>query len=147
MPFHGLVGQIQKVTYWPCIGLDAHNEPILDTPQELDARWDDQQQRRTDPKGNVINYDGCVAQLDRELAVHSIVWKGGFEDLLALTTLTDLRQVKAMEEAPDRKGRNVYREALFMRYHGEDTVLIPKFLTNEDSSLFLTSETGKLLVV
>jgi len=118
----------QLALLWEASGFDDYGEQKRAAQSvEINVRWVNTQTQRLDPDGNTVAVDAVVA-VDREIAVHSIMWEGGYADLWAEDAGTgtgtgsewspagDLMEVVSSHTAKDIKGRAVRRELGLKRF-------------------------------
>jgi hypothetical protein len=108
------------LVYWPFLRWDRYRNPIVDSPVELPCRWNNTRRVVVDGKGNTIAIDAEII-LDQDILVHSLVWRGKLIDWLssgsgAAQVDTSLMIVKMYEPTEDLKGREVFHNAMLMRY-------------------------------
>lgn len=99
----------QRALLWEFVRYDSHSEPVVDRPVEIWVRWNNTQSDMMDANGNKVTVDATVKS-SREIAVDSIMWEGGFDDIAGTGTgsdqvpESDLMQVKMVQESKDLRG-------------------------------------------
>lgn len=112
-----------KALLYPFVGYDDNGQPkVSATPIELDVRWEQTNREVTGPQGAPVKLD-VIVQADREIAIGSIMWRGGLADLIgaSLPPTTSLMQVISYDPAPGLKGEEEDRDVGLMRWN--DTAL------------------------
>ncbi len=92
----------RKAVYWEAAGVDGDNQPLVKEPVELTVRWVEDRRQGVGAQGQPIAID-VTLEVDRELVVGSVLWKGALADMPA--TPTGLKQVVAVSVVDDVKGR------------------------------------------
>lgn len=120
----------QKALLYPVVGIDDFGTPTRSRSGvvELDVRWVDRRSDTVDAEGNTIALDATVV-VDREIDIHSVMWKGSLEDAWELVPGTGTGtgtgvvpteghyfEVLTYNEAPDLKARAVRRTVGLRRY-------------------------------
>lgn len=119
---------LQDAVLWEATGLPGRdgNARVTDVPVPLEVRWDDSQKEMADGKGGVVKIDALV-QVDREVPLKSVVWRGLLDDLLVGTAfdLSDgpVMTVEYVNYVPDIRNRETFRELGCCRYTG----VLPKY--------------------
>ncbi len=107
----------QKAVLWPASGsFTDHGTHKLNSPVEIDVRWEDKQEEALDSLGNTITTEASVV-VDREIPVGSIIWKGAEGDLP--DPPTELKQVVTCKETPGLKARTFRRVVQLTRHSNE----------------------------
>ena len=84
---------LQKAVLLEASGVDRNGEPTVDAATEIDVRWIDGQTEALNKDGVVIGYDATVLT-SQEIALESIMWLGTEENWDALSSYSDVYQVK-----------------------------------------------------
>lgn len=115
MPPPEETGLNQRAILWEFQEHDRNGEPTVSRPVELWVRWDDTQRDMMGADGSKISVDATVVAT-QDIAVDSIMWEGGFDDVPGTGTGSDqvpessLMQVKAFSESFDARGIVSHRE-------------------------------------
>ena len=107
----------QDAVLWAYSGSDRDGDiTVSSTKIALKVRWQigKVQQRNTDSE--LVTVDG-LAVVDREIAVHSIMWKGKVAD--AVEPYSNLWEVVDYSEIPSLKANRFRRIVLLNRYSNE----------------------------
>lgn len=104
----------QTAVLWEVYAVDKFNEPLRDTPVEIDVRWNTRQSEAADAQGNRVVLD-ATAVVGRAIPVGSLMWLGELADFVGTGTGssgddTEIMEVMTYSETPDLKARNVRRE-------------------------------------
>jgi uncharacterized delta-60 repeat protein len=111
----------QKAVLWAASRHDEFGQPTVDSPAEVDVRWNTNRRESLDAQGNVIALD-ADAVVDRRIAVGSIMWLGKLVDWYSTDVNnndSELMQVKTYSETPDLKNRFARRTVGLMRHRDE----------------------------
>ncbi len=114
----------QAAVLWAATGVDAYGVPSVTpyNPIEIRVRWVGSSSEMLDPNGNVISVDS-TAKVDRDIAIGSLMWLGGLEDLSGTSGAPpeDCMYVKAQNFTKDMKIRWTHRTVGLMRRRGLPT--------------------------
>lgn len=116
MPPIEVSNRFQKVLLWTRISEDRYGIPTLNPVQEILARWENKKGEMLDDKNQVVGIDARV-HVVIALPIGSLMWEGKLSDFPSDTTsITNLMQVIACEDAKDIKGRQIRREYGLKRF-------------------------------
>lgn len=97
-------------------GVDAYGETIVESPIEIDVRWEEVSKDVQSPEHGTVHIEVEVC-VDRDIPLNSLLWLGEVADLPSpLVTLPGLKQVYSKEYIPDIKGREVSRSVNCMGF-------------------------------
>lgn len=108
---------VHKALLWEFISNDRYGNSQVSAAVEIQCRWVPKRRTIVDAQGKLVATDVTVA-VNREIPEHSIMWKGGFDDIPGTADVPDsgFMEVVAFDEADDVKGRETAREVRLMRY-------------------------------
>ena len=105
----------QKAVLWEAVGVDDYGVVTLDSPVEIDVRWQTKDIEVIDHIGRSVITEVTVV-VDREIAMGSILWKGELADI-GVADLSDLRKVVERTETPDIKAREFKRTVRLAKFN------------------------------
>lgn len=111
----------QTALLWAVIGVDAHNEPVVGLPDEIQVRWENARVQMASADGTVVTVD-ATAVVGRDVNEGSLMRLGDLEDWNGTGSNDDdngLMQVVAFSKVPDVKGRNFRRVVGMIRFRDE----------------------------
>jgi hypothetical protein len=105
----------QKAVYWAASGINDYGVPTLDSPVEIDVRWDEGRTESINSQGSPVALDVQVV-VDQDMVIGSVMWLGYLDDLPS--PLTSLYDVVQFSKVPDVKGRE-FRRTVSLKKHGD----------------------------
>lgn len=115
MPSARKRGLREHAVVWPYYDRDNNGNPRVSTPVEIRCHWEDGQ-RQVFVTASSVAIDAEV-QVDREIAIGSMIRKGRLKDLP--DTPDDIKEVVTYNEVPDAQHRIVDRTVMLRRYQDE----------------------------
>lgn len=103
----------QKAVYWARNGFDSAGEPKVDSPVEIDVRWEKTSTQLYDDEGTPITITDEV-WVGQVIPEGSILWEGELANLP--NPVTNARQVYQYVETPDIDGEGPERIVLLRKY-------------------------------
>lgn len=101
----------QKAVLWAYVGNNDYGQPTVDAPIEIKCRFEDVQEEFIDMVGAKVISDAKI-YLDREVALHSVIWVGRLLDLpVDPTNLLEVRKYSAL---PNLRNTETLRMAMLM---------------------------------
>jgi hypothetical protein len=104
----------QAAVLWAANGTDTNGEPRVDSPVEIQVRWQNRRLESRGPETTSVSHD-AVAVVAQDVVVGSIMWLGELADLPSPTS--NLFRVVEFQSVPDLK--NVFtRRLVLLSKHG-----------------------------
>ncbi len=110
MPIPRYVKIRQKVVYWPPIGRNSFGELQVGSPTEIDARWEDINERFLDLEGEE-RVSNSIIFTDRDVEISGMLRLGGLASAPADPKLdNDSWEIRRVDEIPNlRATQSVWR--------------------------------------
>ena len=94
--------------YWPPAGFNDEGMPNYGTAEEINVRWEDLDEIALS-KERVEFEATAKVYVDRELALHGMLWHGRKDDLPFQTPHPDALEIRKRQAMPDKKNRAMLR--------------------------------------
>lgn len=108
MPSLEVEGLRQKAVLWPLAAYDKHGDQKVNSPVEIDARWESGLREQINDNDRPIAINATI-MVDRDIAIGSLLWLGELDELPDSGSPTGLVEVVNFDKIPDTKARKFQR--------------------------------------